>query len=62
MICDELVIRSPFKSIANCVVKVFNWNASGDSVTPTKNLEDAKMNDESTRSRSGSLYDILIPD
>ena len=52
---DELVIRSPFKSIANCVAKAFQWNASGDSVSPAKNLEDAKKNDESIRSRSGWL-------
>ena len=44
------------------MVKVFKWNASGDSVSPTKNLEDAKKNDESIRSRSGWLYGILIPD
>ena len=38
------------------MVKVFKWNASGDSVSPTKKLEDAKKNDESIRSRSGWLH------
>ena len=48
-------LRSPFTSIANCVAKAFNWNASGDSVSPTKNV-DMKPDEEPNRSRSGVYH------
>ena len=45
-------LRSPFQSIANCVVKVLGWNEKGDSTSPTKNLDSPKIDEEGSKSRS----------
>ena len=48
-------LRSPFKSIANCVVRVFNWSEKGDSISPTKNLDKKKSDDDEVNNKSRSV-------